>query len=147
MSVMLPTEERRERLAPELDLLLCCARATTDLESAARLNRLAARGLDWARLRRLSHQHGLLPLVPRHLNAECPDVVPTAVLTQLREDCRSIASRNLHFTAELIRLLELFEENGIRAVPYKGPSLGAIVYGDVALSQFGDLDILVQRSD
>jgi hypothetical protein len=32
-------------------------------------------------------------------------------------------------------------------VPYKGPTLAASVYGDVALREFGDLDILVPRRD
>jgi len=32
-------------------------------------------------------------------------------------------------------------------IPYKGPTLAALAYNDIALRQFGDLDILVKRED
>jgi hypothetical protein len=41
----------------------------------------------------------------------------------------------------------MFESNGIPAIPYKGPALAGSVYGDLALRQFSDLDILVQKQD
>jgi hypothetical protein len=44
---------------------------------------------------------------------------------------------------ELCDLLRLFREQGIRALPFKGPALALRLYGDVALREFGDLDILV----
>jgi hypothetical protein len=50
-------------------------------------------------------------------------------------------------TRELLKLLGLMEENGISAIPYKGPVLAAAAYGSVALRQFGDLDILVREQD
>jgi len=48
--------------------------------------------------------------------------------------------------AELLELLKLFENNGIPAVPYKGPALAAQLYNNVSLRQFADLDILVPRT-
>jgi hypothetical protein len=50
-------------------------------------------------------------------------------------------------TGELARLLKSFNENGIKAVPYKGPALAVQLYGNLALRQFCDLDILVRESD
>jgi len=49
--------------------------------------------------------------------------------------------------AELLRLLDLFEENGVRAVPLKGPVLAESLYGNVALRYFKDLDILIDPAD
>ena len=37
--------------------------------------------------------------------------------------------------------------DGIRAVPFKGPALAEVAYGDIALRTFSDLDILVRERD
>jgi hypothetical protein len=48
---------------------------------------------------------------------------------------------------ELVRILPLFEEQGIPAVPYKGPTLAQRLYGDLSLREFGDLDIMILERD
>ena len=48
-------------------------------------------------------------------------------------------------TAELLRIMKLFEAQGIPALAFKGPVLAQRAYGDVTLRQYGDLDILVGR--
>jgi hypothetical protein len=82
-----------------------------------------------------------------HLNALNPAGLPKPVLAQLWGVYETTARRNQALTAELLRLLELLERHGIPALPFKGPALAAAVYGNLALRQFEDLDILVRRSD
>ncbi|HYX42486.1 MAG TPA: nucleotidyltransferase family protein, partial [Pyrinomonadaceae bacterium] len=48
---------------------------------------------------------------------------------------------------ELQRLLALFAAAGIEAMPYKGPALAAELYGNAALRQSSDLDIIVRLRD
>lgn len=48
-------------------------------------------------------------------------------------------------TAELIRIMKLLEDNGIKALAFKGPTLAQVAYGDITLRQYGDLDILIDR--
>jgi hypothetical protein len=55
--------------------------------------------------------------------------------------------RNLFLTGELLRVLNALEAREIPAIPYKGPALAASVYGNLALREFHDLDILVHRHD
>jgi hypothetical protein len=43
--------------------------------------------------------------------------------------------------------MDLLKAQGIQAIPFKGPTLALRAYGDVALRQFGDLDILVHKGD
>jgi hypothetical protein len=57
------------------------------------------------------------------------------------------AERNLALTTELLAILARLEQNGIAAIGYKGPLLGAMAYGDIALRQFCDLDLLVRPPD
>ena len=82
-----------------------------------------------------------------HLDTTCPEAVPKAALDELRSGFHENAYRNLLRTGELLKLLKLFEAYGIRAIPYKGPTLAASLYGNLALREFDDLDILVPEQD
>jgi len=52
---------------------------------------------------------------------------------------------NFFLTKELLELLTLFEAHCIPASPYKGPALAIMAYGNLALRQFSDLNILVHK--
>jgi hypothetical protein len=43
--------------------------------------------------------------------------------------------------------MDLFKTNRISAIPYRGPTLAALVYGDISYRQFVDLDIMVHKQD
>ena len=47
-------------------------------------------------------------------------------------------------TSELIKIMKLLEENDIKAIAFKGPTLAQLAYGDVTLRQYVDLDLLVE---
>jgi hypothetical protein len=53
----------------------------------------------------------------------------------------------LRFSAELARTLRQFADHHIPALAHKGPALGQLLYGDPAMRQFGDLDLLVRAAD
>lgn len=132
---------------PEAELLLRCARTTRSPEAADRIRALLREGMDWEYLLRTAHRHGMAPLLCWHLDAICPEAVPKNAIDSLQSHFRSNSLRNLFLTGELLRLLNVFEAHGIPAVPYKGPALAASIYGNLALRQFYDLDILVHRHD
>jgi hypothetical protein len=127
---------------PKAALLLACARAGSRPAEAEDLARLAET-VDWGRLLNLAGRHGLRPLLYHHLQEAIPDKVPPEFLDGLREEFQANARRNLLMTSELLRILALLRECGIPAIPYKGPILTATLYGNLALREFFDLDILV----
>lgn len=131
----------------EIELLLCCARLGLGASQQARVRALLGEDLDWDFLFVMSMRHGLMPLLYRHLSVEFSDAVPVAQLKKFREHYRHNAARNLYLTGELCRILKQFEHEGIEAIPYKGPALAVAAYGDIALRQFIDLDILVRPRD
>lgn len=131
--------------SPEVELLICCARTHIDSKTGDRMKALLGRDLDWTRLLNLAARHGLRPLLFYHLKAHSPESVPADSFIQLKDHFQNNIKRNLFLTAELLRLLKLFEANGVRAIPYKGPALASFVYGDLALREFVDLDFLVRR--
>ncbi len=142
-----PTNGLSARQRPEIELLLCCARARIDAARAERLRQLAAGALDWDYLVALAARHGLQPLVHWHLNAVCPQAVPPTHRAALHTAFTRVSALNVFLTRELQKLLALFAAQGVVAAPYKGPALAADLYGHIALRQFGDLDILVRPSD
>jgi hypothetical protein len=54
---------------------------------------------------------------------------------------------SLRLSAELLRLLDLFDRHAIRALAFKGPSLAFALYGDIAMREYCDLDVLLRPED
>lgn len=131
----------------EVSLLLGCARKCLNAQSAGTLKRLLSEDIEWPYLLRIARDHRVTPLVYRTLNSKCPDAVPAPTLKELRDHFYENAGRNLFLARELLNILDLFKAHGIPSIPYKGPVLAASVYGNLALREFGDLDILVQERD
>jgi hypothetical protein len=50
-------------------------------------------------------------------------------------------------TAELFRVLELFRQSSIECVVVKGPVLSLRAYGEPAVRQYADLDLLLRQKD
>ncbi len=145
----------RERMAgnqaagirPEKRLLLCCARTRLDTTCAERIIRLVEEGLDWSYLLEAAAEHGLMPLLYWHLKEACSEEVPPRSLERLRENFRQNTVHTLYLTAELLKILDLFRADAISAIPYKGPVLAALAYGNLAFREFVDLDIVVRQRD
>jgi len=95
----------------------------------------------------MARRHAMRPLLFWHLNDTSPKAIPESILAQLRADFYSNSARNLFLTGQLLELLDAFEANGISAIPYKGPTLAAFAYGNLALREFFDLDVLVRKND
>src|SRR6267142_1482844 len=138
--------KQSEDIRPELELLLVCARLHIDGEAAHRAREIAAQPLDWDYLVEASASHGLLPLLYTSLKA-ADAVVPQDHLDKLRDLFQKNAARNALLTGELLKILDLFESEEILGMPYKGPAMAVSIYGNLALRQFADLDILVRKQD
>jgi hypothetical protein len=105
------------------------------------------REIDWNHIVSQAQHHAVLPLVNQNLQAHFPEMVPKPVLRFLNEASRHCQWRNLVFTGELLRILALLEKLGIEAIPFKGPSLAIMAYGNISLRMFADLDILIREKD
>lgn len=134
-------------LQPQFELLLCCTRTHLDSHTIKRLKTLIQEPIDWACLTQMALRQGVMPLLYFHLNTLCPDAIPPATLEEWSSNFQANALNNLLLTSELVKLLHLFQEKEIRAIPFKGPVLTASVYKNLTLRQFCDLDILVSEQD
>ena len=127
-----------------MDILIQAARVGAD---AAALRRAAEAVTDWEAVKGQAARHGLLPLLYSRLRQHCPDAIPAAVAEDLRKAYLANAARNMMMTAELKAVMGWLEAEDVPAIAYKGPTLAAWAYGDIALREFCDLDILVRPSD
>jgi hypothetical protein len=132
---------------PEIELLLCCARTKVNSKTAAQIKTLVEQEINWNYLLEIASAHELIALLYHNLNTICPEVVPPAILNQLKNYFETTAQKNLLITAELLKILNLFKTNNIVAIPFKGATLAAFIYGNLAFRQFCDLDILVDERD
>ena len=73
--------------------------------------------------------------------------MPSEHWEKLRDYFQKNSAFSLLLTGELLRLIKSLRESGIEAVPYKGPAIAAKLYGNQALRQYCDLDILIRERD
>jgi hypothetical protein len=132
---------------PEQQLILACARAVIEPERFEEIRGLVRQGIDWPYLIRKASRNGVMPLLCLNLINICPDLMPGDVLSESSKFWRDQARRNLLQTAQLVKLLRLFDSHKIPALPFKGPTLAAYAFGNLSLRQFCDLDILVRKRD
>lgn len=127
----------------EWELLLAICAAPQESRLSARLLELIHRDLDWASLMVLAEEHGLIPPLYHAVAASTSSVAATGI-QDLRLRYEANARQSLWLTRELLRILEAFEAERIPALPYKGPVLAELLYGNVLSRQFADIDILIR---
>jgi hypothetical protein len=125
-----------------------CALGRRDLDDgqAARLGELTAaqcRGQTPEATVSLLATAGLLPLAYRHLVAVPRVAMQSEVSDAIATEFRRHAASRLLMARRLRDLLSALASAGIDALPYKGPVLAVQLYGNFALRQYGDLDIIV----
>ena len=129
---------------PEFQLLLCCARTVPD---ATRIATLVNAGIDWRSFLDLATQHRVRLLVYKALRTVCWDSVPSDIQAEWQHAYQSLTGRNLFIIGELLRITAEFQAAGIPVVGMKGAIIAQMAYGDFALREFGDLDLLIRETD
>ncbi len=132
---------------PEIEIILRCARTQLEPEQMERVQVLVQDNIDWTNLILYANNHGVTQLLYQSMRQIDSINLPEGILDYLKYFCHNNALRNIRLTHELISLTELFSAQGIAVVPFKGPVLSALVYGNLSLRHFGDLDLLVHEQD
>jgi Uncharacterised nucleotidyltransferase len=141
------TQHQHINTSLEIELILNCVRPQVDDAVTNRIKALMKEDIDWEKLLEVARQNSLIPLLYSRISNTSLEAVPELALAQLRSRYHLIAQRNLFLTGELLKLLALLKQQGIVALPYKGPILAATIYGNVAMRSFCDLDIMVEQQD
>ena len=155
-------------LTPEMQLLLACCTLSMKQNEQDRkesLERLFQRdasqsakrsredAIDWSSFLNLVDRHSVDLLVYHNIHNYATEqtlnhasVPPDVRLTlKNRSDKRKV--KTLTLTAELTHLSKLFAEHGIFMLSFKGPLLSQHLFGNLALRNAGDLDLLVKPEE
>ncbi len=132
---------------PEVELLLAAAGNYDEDHRRALIEDILKDEIDWDYFKQLTNHHRIWPLVYWNLNLADSKAISKQFLDHLKDQFNQTALRNLFLSQKLLELLELLKSNHIDAIPYKGSFLASEYYGNLALRQFGDIDILVKQKD
>jgi hypothetical protein len=132
-----------------MGLLLRCARWPRRVEDCEAIREQASRPIDWQHFLQLTRHHRLVPIVCHQLNgcaAESWSLEHVTVLVELRRLSAANTCQALRSLAELRRILQEFQTQGIASVRVlKGLPLAQSVFGDVGLRATGDIDLLIDE--
>lgn len=132
---------------PEKRLLIACARTQMTAAAAQQIHEITSAPLDWDYLLRAAAENSVLPLLALHLPAVAPGAFSTEQFARLKGAARAAGIRSLQLSAELIRVVNALRAENVLALPYKGPVIAMQAYGDLALREFEDLDVIVPQRD
>ena len=126
-------------------LLLYCLSNKTDW-TESRLHRISMS--DWDHVIQLAIRHDIAPLLYYRLKKfdRIADVPPTFI-QRLQEIYFYNAARNMRLYSDFSEVCNVLTGQGIEVIALKGLHLAEMVYGDVALRQMRDMDLLVRRQD
>jgi putative nucleotidyltransferase-like protein len=137
----------RNNFSIENKLLLYSLRTDCDLDTVKKIEALLGKSIDWTFIIQKAISHGVMPLLYQNLSKICQQSIPKTTFEKLRKFFYVNARHNLILSQGLLRVLSIFQSQGISAAPFKGPSLAAAIYGDISMRQFSDLDIFIKEND
>jgi hypothetical protein len=132
---------------PELNLLLYCSRTSISAQNQEKILHLVQQPLDWKFLIEMAHLHKVTPLVYSQLNNLCRNSIPSEIAIRLEKFFSANAIKNMALTGEMLKLVKIFQSHHLAVFPFKGSILAKNAYGNIALREFLDLDLLVSESD
>lgn len=115
-------------------------------ESVGAVDELLSSPIQWKVVLDLAEKHGVRPLLAQAVS-KLPERVPGEVLQTLRQNYQTNLHKSLFLSRELVRIVEKLSAARMEGMPYKGLALAELLYGDIALRQSGDIDLLIRAAD
>ena len=127
------------------DLLLDCLHQDAGRVTPDRLASLTRE--EWQLLLTFATQQRVSGLLYHRLKSRGWEAaLPEETLQALQQVCLRNAARNLGFYGELKRIVSALHAGDIPVVVLKGAHLAGVVYGNLALREMGDIDLLVRQT-
>ncbi len=136
-----------ENLSPERAFLIGAVRSAISRNLSTDSPLVVDPSIDWEIVADEAVYHGVVPQLYCFFQKAGSEFVPDDMREWLQGSFQSNLKHNLILTGELWRILGMFKDQGISAIPFKGPTLAMLAYGDLAQREFTDLDILVYERD
>src|SRR6056297_2612715 len=135
-----------EKQLPLWQLFFCLIRRQVAEEEVAGIL-AAGEEPEWGRLVDLAARHRVMSILYVNLPKLGLDGrLPEDRREYLRAWYLKITGGNMRLRHVLGRVIEVLGAGGVPAVPFKGPVLAQILYGDTVMRPSGDLDVLVPQA-
>jgi hypothetical protein len=133
-----------QRLSPELLAVLACARTVVDHGNISAFQSALGACRSPEELCKVAVTHGMVGHLHHLVSTTSSAPVDDELMRRLSELQRLLVARNLNYTGVLLRVLSKLDDAGVRALSVKGPAWAELLYGDLSLRTWSDLDLLVE---
>lgn len=133
-------------LEPEWSLLRTACSAGNNQQKSERIRALLRAAMRWKTLFDLAERHSVQPLLCQAL-LNVPELIPSDQANLVKQIFQANLHKALLLSRELICIVDHLSARGIEVMPYKGLALAEAIYGDIALRQAGDIDLLIRAGD
>ena len=137
----------REKLSPERELVLLCARTKLDAAATGRIREILLGPLNWPGVVAVANDHHVETFLHENSKLAGGRLVPAEWLDTLSESAHKTAALSVLLSSELLRICGIFEKEGLPIIPYKGLVLSQLAYGNLTVRRFIDLDFFVPHKD
>lgn len=129
----------------EIELLINCCNPQQTKENKEKITALLKQEINWKNLLNLAKQHGVTCIFYQQIKASYSDNIPSDIFSFLKQTYLQNSHKNLKFTGELLRLVNLFEKENIPVISFKGSVLAQLAYHNLGVREFEDLDLLIKE--
>lgn len=133
-------------LEPEWSLLRTACAPGDEAGRHDSIRSLLRSGIRWNVLTDLAERHAVQPALAQTL-LNIGDVIPEEQKRALTSIFQTNLHKSLLLSRELIRIVDHLSGMGLDVIPHKGIALAETIYGDIALRQVGDIDLLIRGAD
>lgn len=128
---------------PEVAILLLCCRVFLQTSTHAALKTyISGHAIDWQRVYKLCARHKIRPVVFNVLN-KLQDVVPPEALQLFRAYCMEFSVFAFDRKIVTENIIARLREHGVTARFYKGMDFSQLLYGDIGMREFTDMDVII----
>lgn len=144
---MVKNSKWRERLSPERELVLLCARPNLDEAASERIRGILRGPLNWPGVEAIALEHHVETFLYENLQRAGEGLVQAETLDNVRESARRTSALAVLLSSELLRIHESFQKECVPLIPYKGPVLSWLAFGSLTRRRFVDLDCFAPQKD
>lgn len=131
-------------LGPHYAVLFRGSKCRPTAQDREEIHRLSQSGVDWEMVLHLARLYDVISLLYYNFkDTAWRGIIPAAVLAKLKDEYAAVCGLNLAYYQELKRLLKIFAERKIKILLLKGAALAQLLYPDMGLRAFGDIDLLI----
>ena len=131
----------------EAELIFLCSRMQIDPVANKRIRELLNDDVNWRLLRTIAKRNKILPLIYNTLFNNFKDEVPRNEFSLIGDDYNQNIKKNNYNLKVLIEIINLFKQEEIPVIPFKGIVFSKLAYGSISFRDMFDIDLLVKPLD